>query len=135
MGAERIVEVPQIQIMEVEKEVVLPATTVTGSPVTTLMGSQRVYSEPVATNIMSSASPTTLTYGASASAMSAPYQMVGQTTLNNQTVTYPTSFQATTSSPTMTYTTASTVQTGMSSAGATFDMLDRNHDGVITRQE
>merc|ERR1712151_325887 len=122
---------------------------------TALMGSQRVYSQPVATNAMSSASPTTLTYGAAATAMSTmPYQVLGQSTTSNPMVTYPVSFQAypTASSsmvhqaPTVyqspmtypapiNYTASSYVQTGMSSAGATFDMLDQNHDGVITKQE
>merc|ERR1712062_700281 len=92
------------------------------------------------------------------------YQMPGQLTTMNQAFTYPTSYPATTTSsavtyptsfqaPAMTYqaptvyqspttyqapmgyTTSSYVQTGTSSAGATFDMLDQNKDGVITKQE
>merc|ERR1712217_891132 len=116
MGAEKIVQVPQIQIMEVEKEVVLPATTVTGSPVTALMGSQRVYSQPVATNAMSSASPTTLTYGAAATAMSAmPYQVLGQSTTSGPTVTYPFSFPAySTASSSMVYQAPTVYQSLMS---------------------
>merc|ERR1712151_470574 len=122
---------------------------------TALMGSQRVYSQPVATNAMSSASPTTLTYGAAATGMSTmPYQVLGQSTTSSPMVTYPASFQAYPTAPSsmvyqaptvyqspmtypapINYTASSYVQTGMSPVGATFDMLDQNHDGVITKQE
>merc|ERR1712032_717884 len=94
------------------------------------------------------ANPTTFTYGASSTAMSpTSYQMQGQVATNNPTVTYPTSFpHATYQAPTvyhspityqapMSYTAPSYVQAGTSPAGATFDMLDQNHDGVISREE
>merc|ERR1712032_1576658 len=88
--------------------------------------------------------PTTFTYGASSTAMSpTSYQMQGQVATTYPTVTYPTStYQApvvyrspiTYQAP-MSYTAPSYVQAGTSPAGATFDMLDQNHDGVISREE
>merc|ERR1712032_29906 len=120
---------------------------------------QPFYTEPEATNTIPAASPTTFTYGvsstiganpttatygASSMAMSpTSYQMQGQVATTYPTVTYPTStYQApmvyqspiTYQAP-MSYTAPSYVQAGTSPAGATFDMLDQNHDGVISREE
>merc|ERR1712151_444260 len=97
--------------------------------------------------MMPSANSGTLTYGASTTATSGmSYQMQGPLTMSNQAVTYPTVMYQGASPSTiyqaqpayqspMTYQASSYVQTGMSPVGATFDTLDQNHDGVITRQE